>query len=325
VKPPPPEDKPKGQVVDVAPSDDSRAPDKARFLSDRDNRVEKETRSRWAGTEVFKNRAPAPVHGDQQGEQRPKAVGEGGKDRETRQAKAGQGGANGSAAKEAPRKEETARKPSPDERLALLEPPQKPGLLEPRPPAPGDKSPAPGEEGLANPGAPGEQQDGQKKLGDPRLLPSVPSMSRITAGPSSDYIDRDVEEGDATALNTKGFKFATFWNRFKQDVVGHWRPAIVYNERDPDGSLFGSRAERATTLHVVLDANGSLKDIKVVEPSGLDFLDREAVRAVRAASPFYNVPTGLLDEKGEVTFSFGMVLVMDRPVPVRPRYQPGSP
>src|SRR5512138_1415932 len=49
-KPPEPRDesRPGGQVVDVAPSPDSTPPSKARFLSDRDNSVAKETRSRHA-------------------------------------------------------------------------------------------------------------------------------------------------------------------------------------------------------------------------------------------------------------------------------------
>ncbi len=314
-KPPPDQRTAPGQIVDVAPSNDSRAPDKARFASDRDNRVEKETRSRWAGTQVWEKRAPAPVEGSKGREQR--KAGEGGDAKESQEARAGQNGTSGKTGREAP-----APKPAPsssDERLAMLERPQQPGLTRP-----GEQQPPAADEGLGRPGAPGAPQQGQKKAGDPRLLPSVDSMSRIAAGPSSDYIDSDIEEGDATALNTKAFKFATFWNRFKQDVVGHWRPAIVYKERDPDGTMFGSRSERATGLHVVLDANGAIKDIKVVESSGLDFLDREAVRAVRAASPFYNVPAGLVDEKGEVSVSFGMILVMTRAVPIRPQYQPGG-
>jgi len=313
-KPPPDERNAPGQIVDVAPSDDSRPPDKARFSSDRDNRVKKETRSRWAGTKVWEKRAPAPVEGARGAE--PREAGEGGDAKESRQAKAGEGGTNGKAGREGP-----AHKPTPsgsDERLAMLEPPQQPGQRL------GERQPQAGDEGLGKPGAPGEQQQGRKKAGDPRLLPSVESMSRIAAGPSNDYIDRDIEEGDATALNTKSFKFATFWNRFKQDVVGHWRPAIVYEQRDPDGTMFGGRSERATGLHLVLDANGAIKEVKVVESSGLDFLDREAVRAVRAAAPFYNVPAGLVDDKGEVSFSFGMVLVMNRAVPIRPHYQPGG-
>jgi TonB family protein len=322
--PPPPEDKSaKGQVVDVAPSPDSRAPDKTRFLSDRDNRVEKETRSRFAGTKLWEKRAAAP---SESGE-----AGQGGKSVEEREAREGAEGTNGKAGAKAATPAEPPT-PSP-ERFARLEHPKEPGLFGPgerlTEPHPAERPKAPEQaeqaEGLGIPGAPGLAQEGQKKAGDPRLLPSVESMARIAGGPSNDYIDDpNVVEGDATVLNTRAWKFATFWNRFKQDVSAHWRPALVYNERDPTGTMFGDRRERATGVHVVLDKTGAVKDIRVVEASGLDFLDREAVRAVRAASPFYNVPPGLVDEHGEVVFSFGMVLVLGSAVPVRPVYQPGS-
>jgi TonB family protein len=318
--PPPPEERqPSGQVVDVAPSKDSRAPEKSRFLSERDNRVEKETKSRWAGTKLYEKRAAAPV----EGEKAPAVArrGEGGTAAESRPEKAGQGGTGGREARPSQQKEASPSKPaSTDDRLAMLEPAPQPGLLgsQERP-----QPPAAGEESMGKPGAPGERQEAQRKAGDANLLPSVASMSRIAAGPSNDFIDdANVEEGEATVLNTRAFKFAGFWNRFKQDVSAHWRPAMVYNERDPHGNMFGNQRERATGLHVVLDASGAVKDIRVVEQSGLDFLDREAVRAVRAASPFYNVPQGLVDQHGEVAFSFGMVLMMDRAVPVRPVYNP---
>ncbi len=316
-KPPPDETKAPGQVVDVAPSKDSRPPDKARFLSEHDSRVEKETRSRWAGSQVWKNRAPAPVQGGSTAAQR--EAGQGGDAKEAREAKAGQGGTDGKAGKEG-----STSKPAPsgsDERLAMLEPPQLPGRNRP-----GEQQRPPGEEGMGAPGAPGQPQEGQKKAGDPRLLPSVESMSRIAAGPSADYIDRDVEEGDATALNTRAFKYATFWNRFKQDLSEHWFPAVRSGSgaRDPDGTTFG-RQDRITGLRIVLDAGGAVKDIRVIAPSGLDFLDRIAIKSVRDASPYYNVPPALLDAKGELAFDFGFLVEGNRGVPIRPRFDVDRP
>lgn len=320
---PPPEKPAQGQVVDVAPSKDSRPPDGAKYLSDRSNRVEKETRSRWAGTQVWEKRAAAPTEGDK-GRQEARERGEGGDAREARQEKAGQEGANGRAGKRAtPAQPERAPEPAPsssDERLAMLEPPSRPGLLQPGQPS----EPRAGEEGLGKPGAPGEAQAGQRKAGDPRLLPSVESMSRIAAGPSADYVDRDVEVGEATALNTREFRFATFWNRFKQDVAERWIPAVSYNihQRDPNGQLFGG-SDRVTRLQIVLDGAGVLKDIKVTGSSGLDFLDRIAVKSVRDASPFYNVPPALLDRDGQLAFDFGFLVEGGRGIPVRPHWNAG--
>jgi TonB family protein len=331
---PPPAAEPKGQVVDVTPSPDSRPPEKSRFLSERDSRVEKETRSRWAGTQVFERRAPAPVAG---GKQAGGTQGDGGKDAQSQEARRqaqpkARPAAPPQSPQTAPQPPQPAPAPAPakerapgpsadgDDRLAMLERPTARPQLPTAPPPPAGGPSQAGTEGLESPGDSAAPQAERRKAGDPRLLPSLESMSRIAAGPSNDRIDEDVALGDATALNTRAFKFASFWNRFKQDVSGHWRPAMVYDQRDPDHTMFGSWRERATALHVVLDAGGAVKEVRVIESSGLDFLDREAVRAVRAAAPFYNVPSGLLDERGEVPFSFGMVLVMDRAVPVHPRY-----
>src|SRR5512140_1461925 len=57
--PEPQESRPGGQVVDVAPSPDSTPPKNAHFLSDRDNSVAKETRSRHARP-GFERTLPTP-------------------------------------------------------------------------------------------------------------------------------------------------------------------------------------------------------------------------------------------------------------------------
>jgi TonB family protein len=311
---PPPEKPPpeQGQVVDVAPSKDNRPPDKpTKFLSDRDNRVAKETRSRFQGTEHFENRAAAPTAGGAA----KKPAGDDGSDAESKEAKAG-GGAQAKA-QEAARQEPTPQ--AEGDRLAMLD--------RPRLPSAGPSRSGNGQvedEGLGAPGPAGEAQEGKKKAGDPRLLPSVDSMSRIAAGPSQDYLDKDIEEGDETALNTRAFRFATFWNRFKDDVASHWQPLAVWTARDPNGTVYGGRGEYLTRLRIVLDGTGAVKRLDVIQSSGLTFLDREAVRAVRAASPFYNVPPSLLDANGEVSFPFGFIVSMNRPVLVRPKRAPGA-
>ncbi len=305
--PPPQREERKKQVVDVAPSKDERPPDDARFLSERNSRVEKETRSRWQGTGKWRNRAPVPMAGEDR-----KRDGAGGADERAKQARQGQAGTNeqGGKGKRAPE-----ALPTPDgDRVARLDPPTLPRT----PRGPGDN-----EDGPGIPGLPGEPRGPKEPPGDPRLLPSLEDMSRIAAGPSNDALPTDIEEGEVTALNTKAYRFATFWNRFKQDVADHWFPGIRYeiDARDPDGATFG-RSDRVTGLRIVLDGSGAVKSIEVVSPSGLDFLDRVAVKSVRDASPFYNVPRGLLDAKGELSFEFGFLVGGSRGVPVRPRWTP---
>jgi len=69
------------------------------------------------------------------------------------------------------------------------------------------------------------------------------------------------------------------------------------------------RRDRSTLLSVVLDSKGKVLEARVVQASGLKFLDDEAVRAMWAASPYTNPPRGLLGEDGRVRFQFGFVLM----------------
>ena len=126
-----------------------------------------------------------------------------------------------------------------------------------------------------------------------------------------DHIE-GVEEGDSTFLNTREWKYAGYFNRIKQSVAEHWNPMPSMAARDPDGAKFGYK-DWHTLLSVQLDDSGSLKAVKVAQSSGLDFLDRTAVDAFRAAQPFNNPPPGLADGGGNIAFNFGFYFQMGSP------------
>jgi TonB family protein len=303
--PPPPEQrKERGQIVDVAPSQDSRKPKDSRFLSDRDNTVEKETRSRYAGTQKWENTLPTPSAGSQ-GKQGAPAPGEAGHAERS------------APGKEGPKRGGDAVRPSTpgqqqQDRLALAKPPgQGPGDVAVKPkeelrePGAGDALKLPGE-----PGARGESEGGERKSGpiDPRLLPDAQSLARIAGGPAPNRLE-DIEEGEGTALNTRSFKYATFYNRVGMAIYRQWDPNRAYRARDPDGKMFPAR-DRTTLMEVVLDGTtGAVAFVKVLESSGLDFLDEEIVRATKAAGPFPNPPPGLV-ENGMIRMTLAYTLEM---------------
>jgi TonB family protein len=86
-------------------------------------------------------------------------------------------------------------------------------------------------------------------------------------------------------------------------VAQNWHPDRVYLQRDPRGNVYGTR-DRITVLRVELQKDGSVSRIYVQQGCGVDFLDDEAVRAFKAAQPFPNPPSGLVDG-GNNRFSFG--------------------
>jgi len=239
---------PKGQVVELPKPAEERQPDDARYVSEYDSRVKKETRARRRGD----------------------------------------------AARRPPRQ---AKQP----RLAMRER-RDPGIQLPE-------------------AAEGERA-GEPAAGAPRaerlptleeLQPTEEQLRRAIGSRQMDYLD-EVEDGDETLLNSKRWKFASYFNRVKRQVAENWHPEVAYRRRDPYGNIYGYR-DRMTILRVHLDPRGNLEQLLLERPSGVDFLDDEAMQAFRAAQPFPNPPNQLVDpETGLISFRFGFIFeIASRP------------
>lgn len=134
------------------------------------------------------------------------------------------------------------------------------------------------------------------------LLAAAAQPGADGTGGTIDYLD--VAEGERTLMNRRRVNYADFFERIKVGVANHWQPGRVYRQRDPSGKIYGVGA-RLTILNVTLRGDGTLAELFVEQPSGLDFLDDEAVRAMKTASPFPNPPEGLKGLDGTVQFRFG--------------------
>ena len=277
-----------GQVVDLPKPAEEVRPDDARFAAEHDSKVEKETRR----------------HGKFDERSR-------------------QGDSTGEAEESRP-----AATPTPPGALAMRTPRGAP--TRPTPPAPEPRPPVPetpGEQGPPVPsdpdGAlqPGGAMSAQPPIaapaptppqGGPRvppgatgaLVPSQQQLARAIGSGTQDHL-KDIDDGDETALNAKKWKFASFFNRVKAQVREHWRPADVYRRRDPTGSIYGNK-DRYTLLRVQLKPDGSLANVVLETPSGVEFLDDEAIEAFKQAQPFPNPPPQLVDgSSGMIDFRFG--------------------
>jgi TonB family protein len=149
-----------------------------------------------------------------------------------------------------------------------------------------------------------ERASGPTGLHRRSLQPSQEILSRLAGGGSVDRLD-GVKSGEFTALSSKKWKFASFFNRMKRQVAQNWHPDTVYIRRDPTGKVYGTK-DRVTVLEVSLKPNGQLAKVVVAKQSGVSFLDDEAIHAFELAQPFPNPPTGLVDSGSQlITFSFG--------------------
>ncbi len=278
--PPTPEPpKPRGQVVSVAPTNDTRPPPDGRFVSEFNTRVDHETASRERG--LYDHVLPKKSEGAKM----PSGV-----------------------ASAAPRVE--ARPPAPpsaphpardpfDLQLNLFgdgrdrqahREAQAPSAMAPKP-------------DVAREGVPGTQGDAAPALGL-----GAGDRGPLAGGPAPDDL-RGVEEGDATLLNSRAWRYAGFMNRVKETVARIWIPQVQREEqrRDPSGNIYAWK-DRQTLVQVELDRTGKVSLVYVAEPSGVDFLDQLAVNAFREAERFPNPPNGLLEQDGHVRFAFGFDL-----------------
>lgn len=270
----------KGQVVEVARPEVEVRPDDARFLSEYDTKVEKETRARGHGEPGAARREEVPPHQAAPPVASPvrRAAEAGGKG-----ALAMRGGPN-----------------PPAKHLGQLD-----GAA--APPIPGGTSVPEGTTGgggaPALAGGPGAAA-GANPPGLADLRPTGDAIARAVGSGSNDYL-KDVDEGEETLVNSKRWKYASFFNRVKRAVSQSWHPDTAFRLRDPTGQIYGQK-NRLTVLKVSLQPDGTIRDILVERPCGVDFLDDEAVSAFRDAQPFPNPPNGLVDKESNlITFRFG--------------------
>ena len=297
-----PEARPEGQVVDVAPGNGETDP-QSKYLAESNNTVKKETRAKEQ-TAFYRNAMPqktSPHPSQEVGRdpvEQPLVSGNAGLGDDDRPLQDGsQAGAMelpdvkarsevAMRMKDAPgpgldiaNRSETAAVQGNSTRLRVA--PGTPDAL---------KDALPGSRGRA----------GNAPV---NLLPSAAVIAQIAGAAPNDHL-RDVDEGEGTFLNTREWKYASFFNRLKQSIGHHWDPNSQLRLRDPTGQVYAGR-DRETTLKVTLDGQGRLRDVYVDQASGLDFLDVEAVQSFERAQPFPNPPPGLADPDGLVRFAFG--------------------
>jgi TonB family protein len=302
----------KGQVVDVAPTPDNRRPDQAKFLSEHNTRVEKESVSRNQRKD-YGVAQPRPTVADFQRRRASEQKTETGDAEATLLMKK-------SGQRQTKSQEQAFAFELPDikKRQSLqLKLDLDMGYL-PRYSA-SDEIQGNSDRMRLIQGKFAEQEKGEageegQDRQDVAMLgrPALKHLDMVTGAPANDYI-RDVPKGEETLLNSKEFRYATFFNRVKRGVSDHWNPGEIYLRHDPYGNVYGVK-DRYTVLNVVLDSAGELSDVTVARSSGMGFLDDEAVHAFQLASPFPNPPRGLLENDGSIRFQFGFFFeIGDRP------------
>lgn len=270
----------KGQVVDLAKPLEERRPEKAKFLSEHDSRVLKETRARARRFKAGKVIADRPIAVKPQ---------------------------------DAPSKAAAQRIAEKLLRVAMRTDPSLP--QSDLPPADNEtKEPQaakPKEKAIVKTDTPVPETKAEQKLSAKDLNLRAEDIAKALGTRVNDAL-KDVAQGESTLLNSKRWRFASFFNRVKRQVAQEWHPDRAYKRRDPEGNVYGFK-DRVTILRVKLTPKGKLSSVYLEKASGLGFLDDVAISAFRTAHPFPNPPQGLVDkESGLISFRFGFLFEISR-------------
>ncbi len=75
------------------------------------------------------------------------------------------------------------------------------------------------------------------------------------------------------------------------------------------GEILSAR-DYVTDLHVVLNDDGSLHKLVLLDSSGVDVFDRAGMKAFEEAQAFPNPPPAIKDEDGLIRFNFSFALIL---------------
>lgn len=121
---------------------------------------------------------------------------------------------------------------------------------------------------------------------------------------------KDVEKGAQTVLSTREFVYYSYFKRIKGQIQQHWEPSIKGKMKRlmQRGRTIATSQDRTTKLLIVLNNQGKLVGVQVLGESGIEDLDDAAIEAFKAAAPFPNPPTGIVEQDGTIKIRWDFVL-----------------
>jgi periplasmic protein TonB len=128
----------------------------------------------------------------------------------------------------------------------------------------------------------------ERPLPDVKDLLKLPEAteSRLESELRSKY-RADVDKGDAVWLDMERDILVSFFQRFRNNIYGVWN----YPRRAAEAGEEGT-----SMLKIVINRDGSVQSVQLMETSGSALLDQEAIRAVWRGASYGNLPRAYEDE-----------------------------
>ncbi len=126
---------------------------------------------------------------------------------------------------------------------------------------------------------------------------------------NNDHLDK-VKEGNQTLLNTREFIYYGYYHRIRQKLEQSWNSELrsVLLGYFRQGKKLANEQKYVTRLVVVLNKNGKITTVQILENSGASELDDAAIEAFNRAGPFPNPPSGLIESDGKIKIRWDFIL-----------------
>jgi protein TonB len=105
----------------------------------------------------------------------------------------------------------------------------------------------------------------------------------------------ELDDDEPISLDTKEAKYVSYFSRIKQQIQRVW----VYPSQGIKRTLSGE-----LTLKFEISKDGNLLSLRLINSSGSNILDANAVKAVRGAAPYYPFPITITKKRLSILATF---------------------
>lgn len=114
-----------------------------------------------------------------------------------------------------------------------------------------------------------------------------------------EYISENLEESEAIDLNTKNYRYIGYFTNMRRAIELVWSYPPTAARKGASGKV---------RIIFIIESNGSVSKIRLVDSSGYEILDHAIVEAIQLASPFAPLPETFRKDQLSVSGTFSYVL-----------------
>ena len=136
-----------------------------------------------------------------------------------------------------------------------------------------------------------------KFMGSKGTLAMLDELNQEKYAPKNPQVEEkeELDDDEPISLDTKEAKYISYFSRIKQQIQRVW----VYPSQGIKRTLSGE-----LTLKFEISKDGNLLSLRLINSSGSNILDANAVKAVREAAPYYPFPITITKKKLSILATF---------------------